>query len=339
MTPFALLGMAVAMFLPLHAAVMAQDKKPTELRYSSGAPPKNNPWAMQIERYAKLVDEESKGELRINPFFASALGSEQDTVQQVARGRIDMGGYSTGAAALIVPEVILLNTIGMFASVVERDCVLDNHVKAMITDLFDKKGIKFLGWTEVGNIDLFARKPLTSPKDMNGLKAAAYANKGSMLFYTSLGATPAPLGLPEWIPAFQTGMAEVVGSPITFALPAGLTKVAPVATRLGLAASPALTLINKSVFDKLPKPLQEALLRANDRIPSPQYRSEIFAFEAVLYGMHDKAGGQTVTLTAEQREVWRKTLEPNLPVLVNDIGGSAKALYALIDAGRKTCPK
>ena len=44
-----------------HALVQAQTK-PIELRYSSGAPPKGNPWVMQIERFAKDVDEESKGE-------------------------------------------------------------------------------------------------------------------------------------------------------------------------------------------------------------------------------------------------------------------------------------
>ena len=97
------LGLALA-----PALATAQDKKPIELRYSSGAPPANNPWAMQIGRFAKDVEEESKGELKIQPFLSSQLGSEQDTVQQVARGRIDMGGYSAGSAALIVPEVALL---------------------------------------------------------------------------------------------------------------------------------------------------------------------------------------------------------------------------------------
>ena len=53
---------------------------------------------MQTERFAKDVDEESKGEMKIQPFLASQLGSEQDTVQQVARGRIDMGGFSAGSA-------------------------------------------------------------------------------------------------------------------------------------------------------------------------------------------------------------------------------------------------
>ena len=333
--PLAALLAAVSLASP----ALAQDKKPVELRYSSGAPPQNNPWAMQIGRFAKMVDEESKGELKIQPFLASALGSEQDTVQQVARGRIDMGGYSTGAAALIVPEVVLINAPGAFASVAQRDCVLDNHIKGMVADLFDKKGIKFLGWTEVGTVEIFGKKPLGNPKDFSGLKAAAYANKSSMLFFNTLGASPTPLGLPEWIPAFQTGMAEAVQTPITYALPSGLTKVAPVVTRLGLVYSPALTLINKGVFDKLAKPLQDALLRANERIPASQYRAEIFGFEKVLYGMHEKAGGQIVDITSEQRDVWMKTLEPFHAQLANEIGGNAKALASAIEAGRKACPK
>ncbi|MCU0919439.1 MAG: hypothetical protein MUF08_02780 [Burkholderiaceae bacterium] len=41
--------------------VQAQDKKVGELRDTCGAPPKGNPWAMQIERLVAAVDEESKG--------------------------------------------------------------------------------------------------------------------------------------------------------------------------------------------------------------------------------------------------------------------------------------
>ncbi len=329
--------MAAAMALA--AGAQAQDKKSIELRYTSGAPPKGNPWVMQIERFAKLVEEESKGELKIAPFLNSALGSEQDTVQQVARGRIDMGGYSGGAAALVVPEVALLLMPFYFRNVAEVDCVLDNHLTKLVSDLYDKKGVKFIGWTSVGSIELFGKKAFNSPKDMNGVKAAAYANKTQTIFFSSLGASPSPLGLPEWIPAFQTGMAEVVMTPITFALPSGLTTVAPVASVLGVYDSPGLTLMNKGVFDKLPKPLQDALLRASERVPSAQYRTEVRGFEKVLYGMHEKAGGQIVTGTQAQRDAWRTAMEPIYPKIVDETGGSAKAFYAAMEAGRQACAK
>ena len=88
----------------------------------------------------------------------------------------------------------------------------------------------------------------------------------------------------------------------------GLTKVAPVITKVGAYDAPALTLMNKANFEKLPKPLQEALIRAGDRTPSAQYRSEIRSFEGVLYGMHEKAGGQIVTVTQDQRDAWRQAV-------------------------------
>lgn len=330
---------AAIALLSLQSGVHAQDKKPIELRYSSGAPPKGNPWVTQIERFAKHVEEDSQGALKIQPFFGSQLGSEQDTVQQVARGRIDIGGYSTGAAALVVPEVALLAMPFYFRNTAELDCVLDNHLSKSVSDLYEKKGIKFMGWTEVGSIEFFGKKPFIAPKDLNGAKAAIYANKTQAVFFSSLGASPAPLGLPEWIPAFQTGMADVVMTPITFALPSGLTKVAPVATRLGVYDSPGLTLMNKGVFDKLPKPLQEALLKSSSRVPSAQYRAEVRGFESVLYGMHEKAGGQVVVATQEQRDAWRKVVEPIYPQIVKETGGTAEAFYAAMEAGRKACSK
>ncbi len=320
------------------ATSVAQDKKPVELRYSSGAPPQGNPWVMQINRFAKDVEEESKGELKIQPFLASALGSEQDTVTQVARGRIDMGGYSGGSAALIVPEIGLLLMPAYFSGPQQFDCVLDNHMTKLVTDLYAKKGVKFLGWTEVGNIDLWGKKPYYAPSDLNGVKAASYANKTQQLFFTSHGANPNPLGLPEWIPAFQTGLAEVVFTTITYALPSGLNKVAPVATR-GFYDSPGLTLMNKAVFDKLSKPHQEALLRAQARNTSAKYRTEVRGFENTLFGMHEKAGGQTVNLTPEQRAHWRKVMLPVFPRIVEETGGSSKAFFAAMEAGREACSK
>ena len=192
---------------------------------------------------------------------------------------------------------------------------------------------------EIGTIDLFGTKSFASPKDMNGIKAAAYASKSQMVTYASLGATAVPLGLPEWIPAFQTGMAQVVMTPITYALPSGLTKVAPVATRWGMIDTPGFTLMNKAAFDRLPKPQQDALLRARDRTTPVQLRREIRDFETTLYGMFEKGGGQVVNLTPEQHAVWLQTLAPNQQRIADEIGGRAKEVLAAMEAGRKACAK
>ena len=324
--------------LATQGVALAQPK-PIELRYSSGAPPKGNPWVMQIERFIKDVDEESKGEIKIQPFYGSQLGSEQDTVQQVARGRIDMGGYSGGSAALVVPEVALLLMPFYFRNAAEADCVIDNHMTKIVTDAFSKKGVQFLSWSSVGSIDMFGKKAFMAPKDLNGAKAAIYANKTQSLFFSSLGANVNPLGLPEWIPAFQTGMADVVLTTITYGLPSGLTKVAPVVSRVNAYDSPGLTLMNKAVWDKLSKPHQEAMLRAGARTPATKYREEIRGFEGALFGMLEKGGGQVINATQEQRDAWRKSMEPVYPQIVKETGGESAAFFTAMEAGRKACTK
>ncbi len=318
---------------------VAQDKTPIELRYSSGAPPAGNPWVTQINRFAKDVEEESKGAIKIQPFLSNQLGSEQDTVQQVARGRIDMGGYSSGSAALLVPELGLVVMPFYFKNNDELDCVLDNHLTKPVADLYAKKGVQFLGWTSVGTIDFFGKKAYTNPKDLAGVKAISYANKTQALFYAALSANANPMGLPEWIPAMQTGLAEVVMTTVTSALPMGLTKVATTATRASLYDSPGLTLMNKAVFDKLSPENRDALLRAVARHGSPQYRAEVRGFENTLYGMFEKGGGQIATMTADQRAAWRKQLESVYPQIVKETGGDADKFFATMEAGRKACAK
>jgi TRAP-type C4-dicarboxylate transport system substrate-binding protein len=331
--------LAAISLLAAPGVTLAQDKKALELRYTSGAPPKGNPWAMQIERTVKDVDEESKGEIKIQTFLASQLGSEQDTVQQVARGRIDMGGFSSGSSALVVPEMTLLSMPFYFRDAAELDCVLDTAMLKPVTEAFAKKGVQFLGWTEIGSIDFFGKRPFVTPKDLNNAKAAIYANKTQVIFYGAMGANVNPLGLPEWIPAFQTGMADVVLTTITYGLPSGLTKVAPVVSRIGAIDSPGVNLMNKAVYDKLSKEQQAVFTRVSERNPAAKLRAEVRGFESTLFGMHEKAGGQIVVATQEQRELWRKATEPLYPQIVKETGGDAAAFFQAMEAGRKSCAK
>ena len=55
--------------------------------------------------------------------------------------------------------------------------------------------------------------------------------------------------------------------------------------------------------------------------------------------MHEKAGGQAVNLTPDQRAAWRKALEPVYPQIVKDVGGDAERIFGVMEAGIKACAK
>ena len=324
-----------ALGLALAAGASAQSA-PVELRYATSAPPKTV-WEMQILRFQKQIDELSKGTLKINAFLNSQLGSEQDTVAQVARGRIDMGGYSVTAGSLLVPELSLLSIPFLFKDQKEQDCVLDNHLTKLTQGMFEKKGVVMISWSEVGVADIIGKKAYASPNDLKGLKARSAPNKVAGFMWSQFGANPNPLPVTEWNSAFQTGLIDVADSAPTYYLFSGLAKLAPVVTRTQHQDQAGVVLINKEAYDKLSDEHKKALASTGTMTPASTLREEVRGFEGKIRDMHKAAGGTIVDLTPEQRAAWRKGIEAAWPKMVAAVGGEANAYWKAIQDGVKAC--
>jgi TRAP-type transport system periplasmic protein len=307
-----------------------------ELRYATSAPPKTV-WEMQILRFQKQIDEISKGTLKINAFLNSQLGSEQDTVAQVARGRIDMGGYSTTAGSLLVPELSLLSMPFLFKDQKEQDCVYDKHLTKLTQDMFIKKGVVMIGWSEVGVADIIGKKAYVSPNDLKGLRARSAPNKVAAFMWSEFGANPNPLPVTEWNSAFQTGLIDVADSAPTFYFFSGLAKLAPVVTMTQHQDQGGVVLINKAAYDKLSDEHKKVLDTTGTMTPASQLRAEVRGFEGKIREMHKAAGGTIVELTPDQRTAWRKGVEAAWPKMVAAVGGEANAYWKAIQDGIRTC--
>lgn len=309
----------------------------TEIKYASTAPPKTV-WAMQVERFASVVTESAKGSLKINAFLGGQLGNEQDTIQQVARGRIDMGGFSLTAGSLIVPELSLLTIPFLFKTPAEQDCVLDSPaVLAYAEKGFAAKGVHFLAWSEVGTTHFFGKKPILTPDDIRGMKARSQPSKIGAYIWTTFGANPNPLPTSEWNSAMQTGLAEVADSGPTYYHFAGLGKIAPVMTLSAHQDLAGVVVINKALYDKLSASQKDAINASRKSAPDSQLRAEVRGFESKILEMHKAGGGQVVPMSDAQREVWRKAMEPQFQKIVADVGGDSARLWGLIQDALKTC--
>ena len=331
-----LLGIAgAALGLALATGALAQSA-PVELRYATSAPSKTV-WEMQVLRFQKQIDELSKGTLKINAFLNSQLGSEQDTVAQVARGRIDMGGYSITAGSLLVPEISLLSIPFLFKDQKEQDCVYDKHLTKLTQDMFVKKGVVMIGWSEVGVADIIGKKAYVSPNDLKGLKARSAPNKVAAFMWSEFGANPNPLPVTEWNSAFQTGLIDVADSGPTFYFFSGLAKLAPVVTMTQHQDQGGVVLINKAAYDKLSDEHKKVLAATETMTPASQLRAEVRGFEGKIREMHKAAGGTVVELTPDQRAVWRKGVEGVWPKMVAAVGGDTNAYWKAIRDGIKAC--
>ena len=332
MPRFHVAALATAVAL-LASAATAQT---TEFKFASSAPP-TSPWAKQIDRMAANVAETTGGAIKITPFYGSQLGSENDAIAQISRGRIDMGSFTANSVALQVPEIALLQLPLFFKNQAQRDCVLDNHVQAHTVEALAKKNLVFIAWGEVGSIHLPGKKPYLTPADVKGIKVGVVANKMTADFWRAMGANPIPTNVAEATSSSQTGLIDTYPTPYAFYVPSGLFKVLPVMTKLPLWESAGVSLMNKGIYDKLPADMKAKLDAGLRKVPVSTLRAEIRGVDTALTGVHQKNGGTVAQATPEQLDEWRKGLEPVWASIAKDIGPDGTKYLALMEAGKKAC--
>ena len=325
-------GLVAGLTLAFAGTAQAQ----TELKFASAAPP-TSPWAKQIDRTAALVAAETKGALKISPFYNSQLGSENDVIAQISRGRIEMGAFTLNSAALQVPEIALLHMPMYFDTTAQRDCVLDKHIATATAEALAKKGLVFIRWGEVGPIHLPGKKAYVTPADVRGLKVGMVTNKMTNDFWRSMGANPIPTAVAEVSSSMQTGLIDTYPTPYAFYIPSGLNKIAPVMVKFPLWDSISMTLMNKGVYDKLTPEMKAALAKDSEVHPNSMLRAEIRGVDTALTGAHKQAGGTVVEAPREAQAEWRAATAAFYPKMAKELGPDGEKFFALMEAGKKAC--
>src|SRR5262245_19951210 len=128
------------------------------------------PTVMALKFMGDEISKSTNGKDSVKVFGNSALGSENDTIQQVRIGAIDMVRANGSAFNDIVPESMIPSLPFLF-----RD--MDHFHKAMygapgkkILDAFAAKGMIALTFYESGARSIYATKPVLTPADMKGVK-------------------------------------------------------------------------------------------------------------------------------------------------------------------------
>lgn len=317
-------------------AAAAQAQAEVSLKLATSAPV-NTPWQMQIDRMAADVAEASEGRVKIEVFYSSQLGSENDVIAQVARGRVDMGLFTLGSATLQAPELAVLDMPLFFDTQQQRGCVLDDHMVAPVTEAIDKKGLVFGGWFEVGNGYLTAKQAFPTPEALKGKKVGVTINAKNEALFTAYGASPIPTNIPEAGSNASTGLIDAYATVYSFYLPSGLNKIFDTVTEFRYSDGPAVVLISKRSWAKLSEADRAAIRAAFAKVPAAQIRQEIFDFEDKMRAVHEKAGGKIYRLSATELDAYRAPLPVVWDRLGNGQGPEAKAMYDAMVAAKTAC--
>jgi TRAP-type C4-dicarboxylate transport system substrate-binding protein len=283
-----------------------------------------------VDEFATKTTADTKGEVKVERLF---IASEQETMQQVVRGRVEVGNVSLAGASVLIPEASLLNVPYLWTSNAERDFVTDRFALPVLKKIYEAKGLVILGLGEVGWNDVVCKTACLTPASVKGMKVRISPSPASKMFWNSLGANGVQMPLSELFPALQSGLVEAADLPFPYYVTTPAAQSTPHYVLTQHLHHPSAFFVNKAAWDGLTADQRRALQAATPEVA----RARKAVDDDVKPKMEEfkKKGGFVHELTPAQRNEWRKLVEPNQDELVKSIGGAAPELWAAIQRGKK----
>jgi tripartite ATP-independent transporter DctP family solute receptor len=266
------------------------------------------PYHIGAMEFAKLVDQKTKGQLKIEIYPGGQLGKgERECIEGLQIGTIDLVATSTGPVGGFVPQMLVVDLPFLFRDNSHVDKVLDGPIgEGLLKDL-SKAGIKGIAFWENGFRNLTNNKhPVNKPEDVKGLKLRTMENEVHMDAFRTLGADPTPMTWGEVYTSLQQGVIDGQENPINIIRTHKIYEVNKNLALTGHVYSPALLLMNENKFKSLAPDLQKALMEAGKE--AAKFERKFIRDNETK--MLDELKGFGMQVTYPDKKLFQKATEP-----------------------------
>ncbi len=227
--------------------------------------PEGTPWAEWLDSVKTRIETDTKGGVKLRLFLSGKLGGEKEMVEDTKKGTLQMFGGSVGAlASQHVPELNVFELPFLFTSDAEADYVM-NKVRPEVTKLLSDRGFVMVMWAENGWHGYGVKgKCIEKLEDMKGKKMRSQESIIHLETYRALGASPVEMGVPDVLSALQTGTVDGYSNTPLFSFATSWYSGIDSYTYTKHIYQPALIVLSKKWFDKLPKDLQAELTKSDE---------------------------------------------------------------------------
>ncbi len=171
--------------------------------------PQDYPTTQAAYRFAQLVQEETRGRIRIKIFPDGALGSETEVLKQLRYGGIDFARLSVMSLGDEIPVLNVLQLPYLYRDSEHMWKVLDGDTGEVFMEAFEDYGLKGLSWYDAGARHFYnSGKPVECLEDMRDLKIRVAQSEMMEDMVRALGAQPVIMDYSEVYGALETGQID-----------------------------------------------------------------------------------------------------------------------------------
>ncbi len=257
-----------------------------------------HPNTAAMDRFSELVEEATKGEIKLEVFHGGVLGSQPDALEQVRLGAIEIGNFNLGPIGPVVKEANLVSLPFIFKSVPHMFRVLEGEAGDTIAKAMADAGLLPLAWVDAGARSFYSQKPINTPADVEGLKIRVMNNDLYTSMISAMGGNPAPMAFAEVQQALKTGVVDGAENNFPSFKNVGHYEVTTHYSLSEHLIIPECICVNTSKFEALSPELQAAVRGAAEA--AALYQRELWAVQSGQARKDVEAAGIKVNEIADK---------------------------------------
>ncbi len=259
----AALGISGLSLLPALQPAQAALSKKVTLKFGYTSTP-TNPVSIGYEKFARVVKEKSGGDIAVTTFCCNQLGNDQELVQSVQSGAIQMGTSSNNNLDQFTSKMMALELPYLIRSREAYRKFWKTRSDDIRREFETKLGLKILMVMDAGGFRSIetASVAVHKPSDLKGMKLRSANTPIELATLKAWGANPIPLPYNQVFTALQQGTVNgEVLQPVWFYTDKH-HEVAKNICDIHYIMLSHIGFINLKFFNSLPKDVQGVILDA-----------------------------------------------------------------------------
>jgi len=262
--------------------------EPRVLRMAAIAP-EGTSWARELKAFARNVEADTAGELKLKWFLGGIAGDEMQAIARVGKGQLD-GVAGAILCQSLAPSLKVTRVPGLFEDRDEPFYVI-GRLRGVVDAEFRKSGFTSLGEGGFGSDVLFLRAPVHGLAELLATRLWVWSlDPLWQAQLSAMGGHPVALPLDQAARAYGDGRADGFISVPTAALAYQWSSLAHYYADLDAAFLIGCLVVSNSAFDSLPLPQQQALRSAGARFMGRFNDLGRSTDAALLGGLFEKQG-------------------------------------------------
>lgn len=215
------------------------------------------------KEFRRVVSEKTNGQVKIDIFPGEILGSEQEMIESVMVGALDIQLAGGGSMQNLIPEFAVSSFPFMVYDFDEAYALLDGAWGDKLKALAEEHNLKILSFCDLGFAQITNNKrPINVPDDLKGIKIRSPNEPISIETFKALGAAVSTLPFSEVYLALAQKVVDGQFNPLDAIWDSKFYEVQDYLAMINIFYYHVNFMMNKALWDSLPSDLQNIVQEA-----------------------------------------------------------------------------